>query len=155
MKTKVKSRSNPQEAVIEALNQLLADALVLKLNAKQAHWNVKGPNFLTLHELFDKVATAVDGYADELAERAVQLGGYAEGTLQNIGRRSSVAAHPANTASSAAHVKAIASQLRALADEARAAIDETAALGDAVTADILTGITGGLDTLRWFVESHS
>ncbi len=65
-----------RRAMITLLNQQLADALDLGLQAKQAHWNVKGPNFLSLHELFDKVATELDELTDELAERAVELGGY-------------------------------------------------------------------------------
>ena len=65
---------------IELLNARLADAIDLQTQTKQAHWNVKGPHFIALHELFDKINEEVEDYVDDIAERAVQLGGVAEGT---------------------------------------------------------------------------
>ena len=70
------------------LNQRLASAVDLQMQMKQAHWNVKGPNFIGLHELFDKVAEAVEDYVDQIAERVVQLGGVAEGTVRMAAARS-------------------------------------------------------------------
>src|SRR5215470_6230038 len=64
------------------LNRRLADAIDLQLQLKQAHWNVKGPHFIGLHELFDKIAEDVETYMDEIAERVVQLGGIAQGTVR-------------------------------------------------------------------------
>jgi DNA-binding ferritin-like protein len=69
------------------MNQRLASAVDLQMQMKQAHWNVKGPSFIGLHELFDKVAEAVEGYVDEIAERIVQLGGVAEGTVRMAAAR--------------------------------------------------------------------
>jgi len=74
--------------VVDLLNQRLADAIDLAAQAKQAHWNVKGPQFIALHKLFDEIHDAVDEYVDLLAERVVQLGGIAEGTLQTVADRS-------------------------------------------------------------------
>jgi starvation-inducible DNA-binding protein len=155
MKPAHKQSLSTSTKVISLLNQGLADALALKLSLKQAHWNVKGENFIALHELFDKVATDVDGYADEIAERAVQLGGTAQGTAADIADRAEVAQYPVRGSEASAHVKATAQLLRALAEQLREDIDTSAELGDAVTADILTGITGGLDKWRWMVESHA
>lgn len=70
--------------MILLLTQQLADALDLGLQAKQAHWNVKGPNFIGLHTLFDQVAEQLEEFTDEMAERAVELGGTALGTVQVI-----------------------------------------------------------------------
>src|SRR5262244_2713381 len=81
--------------VVELLNARLADAIDLQTQTKQAHWNVKGPNFIALHELFDKINEAVADYVDDLAERAVQLGGAAEGTARMVARRSALAEYPA------------------------------------------------------------
>jgi starvation-inducible DNA-binding protein len=61
--------------VISLLNQRLAACIDLQLQCKQAHWNVKGPTFIALHELFDKIDEDVENYSDLLAERVVQLGG--------------------------------------------------------------------------------
>ncbi|MCA9889305.1 MAG: DNA starvation/stationary phase protection protein Dps, partial [Anaerolineae bacterium] len=66
--------------MIEMLNQQLADAFTLYGLTKQAHWNVKGINFIQLHELFDSLAEGVLEYVDMIAERATALGGYARGT---------------------------------------------------------------------------
>ena len=66
-----------RRSVVEMLNEHLADAIDLHLQAKQAHWNIKGPNFVGLHELFDRIAAQADEYADLIAERAVALGGVA------------------------------------------------------------------------------
>src|SRR5580698_3547286 len=70
------------------INQRLADVVDLQMQLKQAHWNVKGPNFIGLHELFDKIAEEVESYVDEIAERIVQLGGIAQGTVRAAAARS-------------------------------------------------------------------
>src|SRR5262245_11676915 len=77
-----------REAVVELINQRLADIVDLKTQIKQAHWNVKGPHFIGLHKLFDDIAEDVEEYTDKIAERAVQLGGVAEGTARVAANRS-------------------------------------------------------------------
>src|SRR6266446_3608269 len=68
--------------LIALINQRLADIVDLQMQLKQAHWNVKGPHFIGLHELFDKIAEEVESYVDLIAERTVQLGGVAQGTVR-------------------------------------------------------------------------
>src|SRR5258708_17226771 len=99
MKTKLHETRNdlqakPRHAMIELLNQQLADVLDLGLQAKQAHWNVKGPHFIGLHELFDKVAEELEEFTDVIAERAVELGGIALGTIQVVLQKSRFKAYP-------------------------------------------------------------
>ncbi|MDE3060086.1 MAG: DNA starvation/stationary phase protection protein Dps [Pseudomonadota bacterium] len=154
MPAQPKAKSRP-DAMIALLNQSLAGMLDLKLSAKQAHWNVKGENFIALHELFDKVATETDAYADSLAERAVQLGGVASGTSQQIVRNSKLSPYPASIQASNQHVKALGAATGLMADQLRKAIDTADEAGDMVTADLFTQITGGLDKLRWFIEAHA
>src|ERR1700687_5817144 len=98
--------------MIDLCNARLADAIDLKTQAKQAPWNVKGPNFIALHELFDKINEDVEDYVDEIAERAVQLGGVAEGTARMAAKRSSLSEYPANT-DGRSHVDALSSVLAA------------------------------------------
>ena len=136
------------------LNQQLADALDLHLQAKQAHWNVKGPNFIALHELFDEVEEALEEYADDLAERAVALGGTAFGTARVTARASRLAEYPLAITSGAAHVNALSGALAAFAASVRGAIDAAAAFGDAATADLFTGVCRGVDKLLWKLEAH-
>src|SRR3954452_6649296 len=100
----------PEAARIELsalINQRLADAVDLQTQLKQAHWNVKGPHFIGLHELFDKIAEDVESYVDLIAERAVQLGGIAEGTARVAAGRSRLDEYPLAIADGAAHVEAV------------------------------------------------
>jgi starvation-inducible DNA-binding protein len=139
----------------ELLNQRLASAVDLQSQMKQAHWNVKGPSFIALHELFDKVDEAVESYVDTIAERIVQLGGIAEGTVRAAATRTRLEEYPLAIAEGLAHVEAVARALSTFGAEARTTIDEANALGDADTADIFTEVSRGIDKWLWFVEAHS
>ncbi len=142
-------------AVIKLLNHSLANAITLKLEAKQAHWNIKGPNFIALHALFDRVAGEVDGHADLLAERIVQLGGIAAGTLQNVSASTSLEAYPSEIQNQQAHVKALSAGIAKFAEGTRQLITQAADMKDDVTADICTEITRGMNMLHWFVSAHA
>jgi starvation-inducible DNA-binding protein len=137
------------------MNQRLADAVDLQMQMKQAHWNVKGPSFIGLHELFDKVARSVEGYVDQIAERIVQLGGIAEGTVRLAASRTRLPEYPLEIAEGMAHVEGVARALSTFGKEARATIDEANALDDADTADLFTEISRGIDQWLWFIEAHS
>ncbi len=140
--------------VVELLNARLADAVDLQTQTKQAHWNVKGPNFIALHELFDKIYEDVLDYVDEIAERAVQLGGVAEGTARMAAKRSSLSEYPAAAVDGRSHVEALSSVLAAFGKSARQAIDTANDLADLDTADLFTEISRGIDKWLWFVEAH-
>jgi len=144
-----------RRAMVNLLNQHLADVLDLGLQAKQAHWNVKGPNFIALHELFDKVAEELEEFTDEIAERAVELGGVALGTIQIVSKQSRLAAYPLNLASGQKHVAALSSVLAQFGKSVRAAIDTATEAGDADTADLFTQVSRGVDKLLWLVEAHA
>ena len=137
------------------LNQRLASAVDLQMQMKQAHWNVKGPSFIGLHELFDKVDEAVEGYVDTIAERIVQLGGIAEGTVRVAAARTRLAEYPLAIANGLAHVEAVARALSTFGREARLTIEEANTLNDADTADLFTEVSRGIDKWLWFVEAHS
>lgn len=154
MSTQSTSESVVNESLVVLLNQHLANMIDLKLQTKQAHWNVKGENFIALHQLFDDVAEAVDDYADMLAERAVQLGGIAYGTLQTIATASSLPAYSVAIQKSELHVAALTVVLKKVVAEVQKSIDTADEAGDKVTADLLTEVARGLDKWRWFVEAH-
>jgi starvation-inducible DNA-binding protein len=148
----------PQQVRLSAiglLNQQLADALDLDLQAKQAHWNVKGPNFIALHELFDEVEEELEEFADDIAERAVVLGGTAYGTVRVAAGQSRLPEYPLDIRSGREHVAALSSALAKFAASARAAIDSASRLGDADTADLFTEVSRGVDKLLWKVEAHA
>lgn len=150
-----KIRENNQTATMVALlNQLLANTIDGKLSVKQAHWNVRGANFIALHELFDKVSAQVDEFADMLAERVAQLGGTALGDLSTVSEQTVLPPYPNDIHEGFDHVRALSSRIGLLADTHRQAINTTANMGDAVTADLLTQTTRELDKIHWFIRSH-
>lgn len=143
-----------REQSVTILNHHLAAAIDLHAQVKQAHWNVRGPGFLAIHELFDKTAEEVEKYSDMLAERAGNLGGTAQGTLPVVVGRSFMVPYPLGIADVDPHLFAVSAALAAFAQSAREAIDTTDEIGDKVTADLFTEIVRGLDQDLWFVESH-
>lgn len=152
--TKIDLAKGKREKLIAILNQRLADAADLKSQAKQAHWNVKGMNFIALHELFDRVSTEVDVYVDDIAERITTLGGVAMGTVRLAAEKSSLSEYPHEISEGADHVDALSNVLADFGKKVRADIDTTDELGDKDTADLFTGISSGTDKLLWFVEAH-
>jgi starvation-inducible DNA-binding protein len=140
--------------VVTLLNARLADAIDLGAQTKHAHWNVKGPNFIALHELFDKLAESVEDHVDELAERVTALGGTAHGTIAAVARATTLRPYPEDISEGLAHVAALSDALAAFGARVRAGIDATDKLGDADTADLLTGISRESDKYLWFLEAH-
>jgi len=152
--TKIDIKKDTRGKIIEILNQRLADASDLKSQAKQAHWNVKGMNFIALHELFDQVSTELDTHVDDIAERITTLGGVALGTVRVAAQNSSLSEYPLEISDGAAHVDALSNALADFGKKVRADIDTTDELGDKDTADLFTGISRSIDKFLWFVEAH-
>ncbi|HEY4644990.1 MAG TPA: DNA starvation/stationary phase protection protein Dps [Steroidobacteraceae bacterium] len=138
----------------DLLNARLADAIDLQTQAKQAHWNVKGANFIALHELFDDVAENIEGHVDTLAERITAFGGTAEGALATVAKRTSLDPYPAEAVDGLAHVAALAAALADFGRKVRRAIDDAAKLKDAGTSDLFTEISRDVDKYLWFLEAH-
>lgn len=146
--------SSTRTAIASLLNERLADLIDLGLQTKQAHWNVKGPHFIALHELFDDVAEDVEGFIDDVAERIVALGGTAHGTIAAVAKSTSLPAYPLEITSGRDHVDALSTAIAKLGKAIRAAIEQSNKLDDADTADLFTGISRALDKQLWFVEAH-
>jgi starvation-inducible DNA-binding protein len=140
--------------VVELLNARLADAIDLGTQVKHAHWNVKGANFIALHELFDKIAEGVEDQIDTIAERVTALGGTARGTLAAVSRNTSLKPYPEDISAGLAHVEALASVVADFGRKVRVGIEESAKLGDADTSDLFTGISRETDKSLWFLEAH-
>ena len=150
--------SLPQDTrtkVAAILNQLLADLTDLYSQTKQAHWNVRGLHFYSLHRLFDEVAESVEGHIDPLAERIVALGGVASGTVRQAAAQSSLTEFPTERAEGLAYLTALAERFAQCGAAARKGTDDSAALGDADTADLLTGLSQDLDKSLWLLEAHT
>jgi starvation-inducible DNA-binding protein len=140
--------------LVEVLNRRLADSIDLMLQAKQAHWNVNGPQFLALHTLFGQIAFGVEKYVDLLAERIVQLGGCADGTASVVARRTSLDRYPLEVADGNGHIEALATVLALYGKHVRYAIGQATDLIDADSAALFTDISRDIDTWLWLVEAH-
>jgi starvation-inducible DNA-binding protein len=144
-----------REGLADLLNLHLAICLDVMLQTKQAHWNVKGPNFIALHELFDKINEDFEEYSDLLAERIVQLGGVAEGTAVVVAKRTTLKQYPLLLAEGAQHVDYLSNSVAAFGKAAREAIQTCSEeFGDADAADIYTEISRGVDKWLWMLEAH-
>ena len=142
-----------QVKLVEILNRRLADAIDLQLQSRQAYWNVKGPQFMALRELFDKVAEGVEEYANLIAERIVQLGGKAEGTAHAVAGRTSLDGYLLGSADGNSHIDVLSTTLTDFGKHARYTSEQATELKDADTAAIFTEIARGIDKWLWFVET--
>lgn len=153
-----KTRNNLSQKIrqqsVEVLNARLAAGIDLALAIKQAHWNLRGLNFIAVHELLDEIRDEVDAGNDLIAERASQLGGYPLGTTQTVAEATSLDPYPTDIVTVEDHIRALVERLGDVANDVRESIDTTDEAGDADTADILTEVSRDLDKNLWFLESH-
>ena len=153
-KTHIDLPAEVREQMISLLNQHLADTFDLYSQAKQAHWNVKGPEFFQLHELFDKLADEALGYVDLIAERVTALGGTAAGTVRMSATASRLDEYPLDVSQKLSSIEALVGAYASLAETTRAAIEIAEEVSDADTADLFTEVSRGLDKSLWFLEAH-
>ncbi len=144
-----------REQMVRLLNARLADSLDMLSQTKQAHWNVKGNDFIALHELFDELAGALYEHTDSIAERAVMLGGQVYGTVRASAANSCLNEYPLEISNSAEHVEALSSSLAAYAKLLRDSLKESDEADDQDTNDLLTQISRDVDKYLWFVEAHN
>ncbi len=152
--TRIDVPAEAREALVALLNARLADVFDLYSQLKQAHWNVKGSDFIQLHELYDAVAADVLEHVDLIAERATALGGLARGTARLAASASSLDEYPLDAVAGRDTITVIADRLAAYGRAVRAAIDMASELGDQDTADLFTEVSRAIDKHLWFVESH-
>jgi len=152
--TRIDIKPKVRDGMIALLNAQLADTLDLYTQVKQAHWNVKGLNFIALHELFDKLAEDLEGPVDDTAERITALGGVARGTARIAANSSRLPEFPHDSLDGLKMVALLADRYATLAASTRAAIATSGDAGDADTSDLFTGISRGLDKALWFLEAH-
>ena len=153
-RTSIDLSPETRAGAIALLNARLADCFDLYSQLKQAHWNVKGMDFIQLHELFDEIAESVLGYVDDIAERGVELGGYATGTARMAAATSSLPEYDTNATGGHAHLEAVVERVALFGKLVRGGIDESSKLEDADTADLFTEISRALDKHLWFLEAH-
>ena len=146
--------ANARETSVAVLNAALADTMDLTNAVRMAHWTVRGAQFAALHELFGTFYAQLAEATDDIAERAVQLGGTPDGTTQAVGEKTRLEPYPAGLRAGLDHVRALTDRYAVLARSVRAGVDATAEAGDADTADLLTGFSRTLDKALWMLEAH-
>src|SRR5436190_13380607 len=102
---------NARLRLVDALNERLADGLDLWTQIKVAHWNIKGPQFASLHPLFETFAVSLANHNDAIAERAVTLGARAYGTCRHVAKSSRLPEYPQETSKDMEHVKLLAERI--------------------------------------------
>jgi|CXWL01.1.fsa_nt_gi starvation-inducible DNA-binding protein len=144
---------NARVRLVEDLNARLADGLDLWSQVKVAHWNVKGPQFASLHPLFETFATSLANFNDAVAERAVTLGGLAYGTVRHVSAHSKLPEYPADTTRGMEHVRLLAERF----DVFLSGLRETRILGeksgDVDTVDLITGVISEFEKNTWFLRA--
>ena len=145
---------NAKAVSIATLNALLADIIDTTNATRQAHWNVKGSHFYGLHIMFEKFYTMLNEQTDELAERAVQLGGIPDGTTQGVGARTRITPYDPKVLDGMDHCKLLSDRYAELAKSLRDGIDSTDEAGDADTSDLLTQVSREVDKSLWMIEAH-
>ncbi len=139
---------------LHILQNRLFDALDLASHAKQAHWTVRGANFQSLHLIFDQLAMQMNGISDDIAERAMVLGGGISGTVRATAEGSSLSEFPVGIISSSDHLSAITASLEALISALRTDVEELSDTGDLGTADLMTSLLADLEKTQWMIKAH-
>jgi starvation-inducible DNA-binding protein len=137
----------------ETLNARLADGLDLHSQIKVAHWNIKGPQFPSLHPLFETFAVDLANFNDAVAERAVTLGGRAYGTTRHVATKSKLSDYPQDTVRDSEHVKLLADRFDGYLGGVRESRALAERLGDTDTADLLTQIVTSFEKHAWFLQA--
>ena len=158
-KTKMHKTMNPiseniRGSMVELLQTHLATAVDITYQTKQAHWNVKGMNFIAVHELFDDLHEETEEYVDTIAERLTAIGGQAHGTVQAASENSLLDPYPLDLVKSEDHLKRLTESYSKWSAAVAEGIEEASEAGDPLTEDLLTAIGHGLDKGIYFMESH-
>ena len=144
-----------RHTLVALLNQRLADAADLHSQVKWAHWNVKGSDFIQLHELFDAIATRLEDSIDSLAERVTTLGGIANGTVRETAAQSGLKEADLSASDGPSMLKFLVHNVAHHANALRTSVKESDDLGDPITTDLFTQLTRELDKDLWFLEAHT
>jgi starvation-inducible DNA-binding protein len=140
--------------VVGSFNWALANVIHLGFHLRMAHWNIKGASFGPLHDLFGQIYEAIGCWTDVVAERVVQLGGTAMGSIDDVKGKSTLPVYPHVTAQTD-HVSAVAESLRKFTAVFADVMATCNRVDDQVSLDIATEISRAADKWLWFVDSHT
>ena len=129
--------SDDREKIAAGLGRLLADSYTLYLKTHNYHWNVEGPQFNTLHQMFEEHYTELATAVDEIAERIRALGVKAPGSYTEFGKLASVT-EATGEESAEDMIRELVIGQETVARTAREAVTAAADASDEPTADLLT-----------------
>lgn len=140
--------------IVAILNKSLASTNDLYAQLKQAHWNIKGPEFIAMHKLLDELAQEIENQVDIIAERITSLGGTALGTIQATGENSALRLYPTDIFMIKDHVEHLTHNIAILEELSRSHIKLAEELGDFGTSDLYITLVRLLDKSLWFLEAY-
>jgi starvation-inducible DNA-binding protein len=140
--------------VADALRPVVINCQALVIEAKQAHWHVRGANFIGIHKLLDKLVDNALEYADLAAERIIALGYPVNANLTEVQAGSTLPPITPGFVDSATLIPEVLAQIDAALETVRAAV-ETLDEIDQVSQDVVIEIARGLDKDRWFLFAHT
>jgi starvation-inducible DNA-binding protein len=152
--TQIDLEQDIRQEMVGLCNQQMADLFDLFSQTKQAHWNVKGPQFYPLHELYDELAGVLLGFVDMVAERATALGGVATGTVRMAAGATTLPEFSDGPVGSMESVRLLVERYAKVAESTREAIDTAEEADDMDTADLFTEVSREIDKSLWFLEAH-
>lgn len=142
-----------QKIVGDALQATVVDLIDLSLIAKQAHWNVIGKNFRSVHLALDELVTAARDFTDEAAERAAAIGVSPDGRSATVSATAGTKGFGAGWTKDEEVTAAVVDNLAAVIERLRGRIADTDA-ADPVTQDLLIAITARLEQLHWMWQAQ-
>ncbi|MFK4760663.1 Dps family protein [Microbacterium sp. ZW T5_45] len=140
-------------AAAQFLSPVVLGLQALTVNGKQAHWHVRGANFVGVHELLDTIVEHAGGFADTAAERIVALGLPIDARISAVAEKASATSVPAGFTQSDELIRAVIADIDAILVDTQAAIDGLDEV-DLTSQDVAIEIKRGLDKDRWFLVSH-
>jgi starvation-inducible DNA-binding protein len=154
MKTLNIGLNDQQRAVsIDRLNVTLSDLYLLLIKTKKFHWDIVGPQFMTLHKLWDDQYQKMETEIDEVAERARALGGFPVGTAAGFLRHAKVKEHPGQVANATESVAMLVDDHELVVRTLRDAIEACEEAKDRGTADFFTGLMQNHEEMAWMLRS--
>jgi starvation-inducible DNA-binding protein len=155
MKPNIGITDKNRQAVSEQLATLLADEFVLYTKTRNAHWNVEGPDFHSMHVFFESQYEALDETMDSVAERIRKIGHYAPGTLKNILQLTHLAELTGRSNDSMGFIRELLADHESIIEFIRGNINPFASdYGDAGTSDFITGLMEEHETMAWMLRAH-
>lgn len=152
--TKNPMNENLRRSMVELLQKHLGTSIDLSYACKQAHWNVKGFNFIAVHKLFDELHEVTEAWVDLIAERLTGLGGQALGTVQASSENTLLDPYPLDLVDSEGHLQRLSDDFAKWGGALNEGIKEADEAGDDLTADLLTEVGRGVSKSLYFLESH-